>query len=36
MLNRISEARKTIKFATGNDLDILQKPEFEELKKLLE
>ncbi|MEB4760187.1 DUF3800 domain-containing protein [Chryseobacterium indologenes] len=36
MLNRINEARKAIKFATGNDLDILQKPEFDELKKLLD
>lgn len=36
MLNRINEARKAIKFATGNDLDILKKPEFEDLKKLLD
>jgi hypothetical protein len=36
MLNRINEARKAIKFATGNDLDILKKPEFDDLKKLLD
>lgn len=36
MLNRINEARKAIKLATGNDVDILKKPEFDELKKLLD
>jgi hypothetical protein len=36
MLHRIKEARNTIKLATGNDLDLLSKDEFKELKKLLD
>jgi len=36
MLNRIREARNVIKLATGNDLDLLTKGEFLELKKLLD
>lgn len=36
MLNRIKEARNTIKLATGNELDILNKESFNELKDLLD
>ncbi|MEZ4905870.1 MAG: DUF3800 domain-containing protein [Spirosomataceae bacterium] len=36
MLNRIREARNTIKLATGNELDILNKDTFNELKDLLD
>lgn len=36
MLNRITEAREAIKLATGNELDILEKEAFTELKKLLD
>lgn len=36
MLSRIKQTREVIKLATGNDLDLLEKPEFHELKKLLE
>jgi hypothetical protein len=36
MLNRITEAREAIKLATGNELDILDKEAFEELKKLID
>lgn len=36
MLNRIKEARNTIKLATGNELDILNKDVFNELKDLLD
>lgn len=36
MLNRIREARDTIKLATHNDLDILDKEAFAELKNLLD
>lgn len=36
MLNRIKEARNTIKLATGNDLDLLENEEFQELRKLLD
>jgi hypothetical protein len=36
MLNRIKEARETIKLATGNELDILDKDIFNELKQLLD
>jgi len=36
MLNRITEAREAIKLATGNELDILDKEVFEELKKLID
>lgn len=36
MLNRITEAREAIKLATGNELDILEKEAFIELKKLLD
>jgi len=36
MLNRIKEARDTIKLATGNELDILNKDTFNELKHLLD
>lgn len=36
MLNRIKEARNTIKLATGNELDILDKDTFNELKDLLD
>jgi len=35
MLNRIKEARQAIKLATGNELDLLDKIEYTELKKLL-
>lgn len=35
MLNRIKEARQAIKLATGNELDLLDKLEYAELKKLL-
>ncbi|KAA9339052.1 DUF3800 domain-containing protein [Adhaeribacter soli] len=35
MLNRIKEARETIKLATGNDLDLLNNDEFRELRDLL-
>lgn len=34
MLNRIREAREVILLATGNELDLLDKEEYEELKKL--
>lgn len=36
MLNRITEAREAIKLATQNELDILDKEAFEELKKLID
>jgi len=36
MLNRIKEARETIKLATNNELDILDKEIFSELKELFE
>jgi len=36
MLHRIKEARNTIKLATRNDLDLLNKDSFIELKKLLD
>lgn len=36
MLNRIREARETIKLATNNELDILDKEIFNELKELFE
>lgn len=36
MLNRIKEARDTIKLATSNELDILNKEPFDELRKLLD
>jgi biotin operon repressor len=36
MLNRIKEARETIKLATNNELDILDKEIFNELKELFE
>ncbi len=36
MISRIEQARKTIKLATNNDLDLLAKPEFAKLKKLLD
>ena len=36
MLNRITEAREAIKLATSNELDILDKEAFSELKKLLD
>ena len=36
MLNRIKEARETIKLATNNELDILDKEIFKELKELFE
>jgi hypothetical protein len=36
MLNRITEAREAIKLATQNELDILDKEVFEELKKLID
>jgi biotin operon repressor len=36
MLNRINEARETIKLATHNELDILDKEIFKELKELFE
>jgi hypothetical protein len=35
MLNRIKEARQAIKLATGNELDLLDKIEYTELKKIL-
>ena len=35
MLKRINEARQAIKLATGNELDLLGKREYSELKKLL-
>ena len=36
MLNRITEAREAIKLATNNELDILEKDSFVELKKILD
>lgn len=36
MLNRIKEARLAIKLATGNELDLLDKLEYTELKRLLD
>lgn len=36
MLNRINEARNAIRLATGNDLDLLNKEEFKELKMILD
>jgi hypothetical protein len=36
MLNRIKEARQVIKLATMNELDLLERPEYEELKNLIE
>jgi hypothetical protein len=36
MLNRIKEARNAIKLATMNELDLLERPEYEELKKLID
>ncbi len=36
MLNRIKEARQAIKLATGNELDLLDKMEYTELKRLLD
>lgn len=36
MLNRIKETREAIKLATNNELDLLNKPEFKELKDLLD
>jgi hypothetical protein len=35
MLNRIKEARQAIKLATGNELDLLDRIEYAELRKLL-
>jgi hypothetical protein len=36
MLNRIREARDTIKLATGNSLDLLQSEEYKELKRFFD
>jgi hypothetical protein len=36
MLHRIKETRNIIKLATGNELDLLDKEEYKELKKLIE
>jgi ATP-dependent RNA circularization protein (DNA/RNA ligase family) len=36
MLNRIKEARNAIKLATNNELDLLSKAEFKQLKDLLD
>lgn len=36
MLNRIKEARNAIRLATNNELDLLSKPEFKQLKDLLD
>jgi hypothetical protein len=36
MLNRIKEARQAIKLATMNELDLLERPEYIDLKKLIE
>jgi hypothetical protein len=36
MLKRIKEARDTIRLATGNELDILSKDTFNELKDLFD
>lgn len=36
MLSRIKETRNIIKLATGNELDLLDKEEFKELKKIIE
>ncbi|KFC20417.1 DUF3800 domain-containing protein [Chryseobacterium sp. FH1] len=36
MLNRINEARQAIKLATMNDLDLLEHPEYDELKHLID
>jgi hypothetical protein len=36
MINRLSQARNAIKLATGNDLDILNNPEFRLLRKLID
>lgn len=36
MLNRIKEARKAIKLATMNELDLLERPEYTELKKIID
>src|SRR5690606_3496735 len=36
MLNRITEAREAIKLATQNELDILDKEAFEELRRLID
>ncbi|WP_229723880.1 hypothetical protein [Chryseobacterium sp.] len=36
MLNRIREAREIIRLATRNELDLLDKLEYEQLKELLD
>ncbi|SHM04682.1 DUF3800 domain-containing protein [Hymenobacter psychrotolerans] len=36
MVNRIKEARKAIKLATGNELDLLDRVEYLELRKMLD
>lgn len=36
MLNRIKEARNAIRLATANDLDLLDREEFKDLKKILD
>ena len=36
MLNRIKSAREAIKLATGNELDLLSKPDFKELQDILD
>lgn len=36
MLNRINEARQAIKLATMNELDLLEHPEYDELKHLID
>lgn len=36
MLNRIKEVRNAIKLATKNELDLLDRPEYEELKRLID
>ncbi|MCC2548552.1 hypothetical protein LJY25_19040 [Hymenobacter sp. BT175] len=36
MLNRIREARDTIRLATGNSLDLLQSEEYKELKRFFD
>lgn len=36
MLNRIQEARDVIRLATRNELDLLEKPEYQSLKELLD
>jgi biotin operon repressor len=35
MANRINEMRKAIKLASGNKLDLLDNPDFKELKEML-